>query len=208
VAAIISGYLLFRFFKWYDKRHPHSRRIPIYGLGTALIFAYCAEKFFGIADITGAYIAGVIFCSLNDAEYMEQKIDINSYMFFSPIFFVSIGLKTDLSGLNLNMMWFAIAFVIIGCLSKIIGCSGVSKLMGYKWKESFQIGIGMMARGEVALIVAQKGLSVGIIDPKYFSPVILLIITSSMIVPILLKKAFGTTTENIKHQSLQPNDEQ
>lgn len=209
VAAIISGYLLFRFFKWYDKRHPHSRRIPIYGLGTALIFAYCAEKFFGIADITGAYIAGVIFCSLNDAEYMEQKIDINSYMFFSPIFFVSIGLKTDLSGLNLEMLWFAIAFVIIGCLSKIIGCSGVSKLMGYKWKESFQIGIGMMARGEVALIVAQKGLSVGIIDPKYFSPVILLIITSSMIVPILLKKVFRTTTsENSTHQSLQPSDEQ
>ncbi|MBQ5998006.1 MAG: cation:proton antiporter [Treponema sp.] len=191
IAAIITGYVLFRFFKWYDGRHPHSRRIPIYGLGIALVYAFCAEKFFGIADITGAYIAGVVFCSLTDAPYMEQKIDINSYMIFSPIFFASIGLKTDLSGMDMSLLWFSIAFVIIGCISKIIGCSGISKLMGFSLKESVQIGLGMMVRGEVALIVAQKGLSAGIVDSKYFAPVILLIIVSSMTVPIMLKKAFA-----------------
>ncbi|MCR5495577.1 MAG: cation:proton antiporter [Treponema sp.] len=191
IAAIITGYIIFRVFKWYDRRHPHSRRIPIYGLGIALIFAYAAEKFFGIADITGAYIAGVVFCSLTDAPYMEQKIDINSYMIFSPIFFASIGLKTDLSGMNMSLLWFSIAFVIVGCLSKIIGCGGVSRLMGYSWKDSYKIGLGMMVRGEVALIVAQKGLSVGIVESQYFAPVILLIIVSSMIVPILMKKAFS-----------------
>lgn len=188
--AIVGGYIIFRLFRWYDKRHPHSRRIPIYALGVALIFAYCAEKFFGIADITGAYIAGIVLCSLSDASYMESKIDINSYMFFSPIFFASIGLKTNLSGLDKSLLWFAIAFVIIGCISKIIGCGGVSKLMGYSWRESYQIGLGMMVRGEVALIVATKGLSVGLIDSKYFTAVILLIIVSSMLVPILMKKAF------------------
>ena len=190
ICAIVFGYIIFRVFRWYDTKHPHSRRIPIYGLGIAFIYAFAAEKFFGIADITGAYIAGVVFCSLTDAPYMEQKIDINSYMIFSPIFFACIGLKTDLSGMNMSLLWFAIAFVIVGCISKIIGCSGISRLLGFDWKDSYRIGLGMMVRGEVALIVAQKGLSVGMVDSKYFAPVILLIIVSSMIVPVLLGKAF------------------
>ena len=190
ICAIVAGFILFKFFKWYDSRYPHSRRIPIYGLGIALIFAYAAEKFFGIADITGAYVAGVVFCNLNDAHYMEQKIDINSYMIFSPLFFASIGLKTNLGTMDFALLGFSVAFVIVGCVSKVLGCGGISKLMGYTWKESVQIGIGMMVRGEVALIVAQKGLSVGLVDSKYFASVILLIIVSSMIVPVLMKKAF------------------
>lgn len=192
ICAVVVGFLVYRFFKWYDKRHPHSRRIPIYALGCALIFAFCAEKFFGIADITGAYIAGIVLCSLGDASYMESKIDINSYMFFSPIFFASIGLKTNLAGFDLNLLWFAIAFVLVGCISKIIGCGGISKALGFSWRESYQIGLGMMVRGEVALIIATKGLSVGLIESKYFTSVILLIIVSSMAVPIFLKKAFKT----------------
>ena len=191
ICAIFVGIITYRFFSWYDKRHPRTHRIPIYALGVALIFAYAAEKFFGIADITGAYIAGIVFCNLTDASYMESKIDINSYMFFSPIFFASIGLKTDLSDMNTAMLWFSIAFVVAGCVSKIIGCGGSAKLLGYNWKASLQVGLGMMVRGEVALIVATKGLSVGLVESTYFTPVILLIIVSSMLVPILLKKAFA-----------------
>ena len=190
-ASLVVGYLIYRIFKWYDNRHPHTHRISIYGLGVALIFAYCTEHFFGIADITGAYVAGVVFCNLHDASYMEQKIDINSYMFFSPIFFAAIGLKTDLSGLNMSLLWFSIAFVLVGCIAKIIGCGGSALLLGFKRKEPLQIGLGMMVRGEVALIVAQKGLSVGMVKAEYFAPVILLIIVSSMVVPILLGKAFS-----------------
>lgn len=190
VCALVVGFLVYKLFKWYDKRHPHSHRIPIYALGVALVFAFCAEKFFGIADITGAYIAGIVLCNISDASYMESKIDINAYMLFSPVFFSGIGLKTDLSGMSLDLLWFAIAFVIVGCLSKIIGCGGISKALGFNWKESYQVGLGMMVRGEVALIVATKGLSSGLIEPKYFTAVILLIITSSMLVPILLKRAF------------------
>ena len=190
-ASLVVGYLIYRIFKWYDNRHPHTHRISIYGLGVALIFAYCTEHFFGIADITGAYVAGVVFCNLHDASYMEQKIDINSYMFFSPIFFAAIGLKTDLSGLDMSLLWFSIAFVLVGCIAKIIGCGGSALLLGFKRKEPLQIGLGMMGRGEVALIVAQKGLAVGMVKAEYFAPVILLIIVSSMVVPILLGKAFS-----------------
>lgn len=190
VCALVAGFIVYKLFRWYDNRHPRSHRIPIYALGVALIFAYCAEEFFGIADITGAYIAGIVLCNLHDASYLESKIDINSYMFFSPVFFAGIGLKTNLSGMNMELLGFAIAFVIIGCISKIIGCGGISRCLGFNWHESYQIGLGMMVRGEVALIVASKGLSSGLIEPKYFTAVILLIIVSSMLVPILLKRAF------------------
>ena len=71
--ALAIGIPVYKLFKWYDKRHPHSRRIPIYALGLALIFAFCAEKFFGIADITGAYIAGIVLCNVRDSSYMESK---------------------------------------------------------------------------------------------------------------------------------------
>ena len=112
-------------------------------------------------------------------------------MFFSPIFFTSIGLKTNLSGLDMSLIWFSIAFVLVGCLSKIIGCGAAALSMNYNRKEALQIGLGMMVRGEVALIVAQKGLAVGMVKAEYFAPVILLIIVSSMIVPILLGRAFA-----------------
>jgi len=191
LAAGIAGFIIYHIFKWYDNRHPHSHRIPIYGLGVALLFAYCTDRFFGIADITGAYIAGVVFCNLDDAAYIDQKVEVNSYMVFSPLFFASIGLKTNLSGLTMDLLWFSIAFVAVGCLAKIIGCGGMSLCIGYNRKEALQIGLGMMVRGEVALIVAQKGLAAGMVKAEYFAPVILLIIVSSMIVPILLGKAFA-----------------
>ena len=190
IFAIVVGYITYILFRWYDKRHPQTHRISIYGVGVACIFAYIAEKFFGIADSTGAYVAGVVLCSLNDADYINRKVDTNSYMIFSPIFFASIGLKTTISGMNFELLWFSIAFVAVGLLSKIIGCSLTSRVLGFNNRESLEIGVGMMTRGEVALIVAQKGLAVGMIDPKYFTSVILLIIISSMLVPILLKKLF------------------
>ena len=190
-SAFIVGFAVNRFFRWYDSRHPHTRRLSIFALGISLVFAFIAEQFFGIADITGAYIAGIMFCSLSDAGYMESKIDVGSYLFFSPIFFASIGLKTDLSGMNLGLLWFALAFVLVGCLAKVIGCGAAARVLGFREREALQIGVGMMVRGEVALIVAQKGLSVGLVDSQYFAPVILLIIISSMIVPVLLKKTFA-----------------
>lgn len=193
--AIIVGYITYRIFRWYDRRHPHTHRISIYGLGVAFLFAYLAERLFGIADITGAYVAGVVLCNLSDADYIGQKIDVNSYMLFGPVFFASIGLKTSIQGMDWNLIWFSLAFVLVGLVSKIIGCGGISRVLGFNKKESFQIGVGMMTRGEVALIVAQKGLAVGMVDSKYFTSVILLIIVSSMTVPVCLKALFTDRKE-------------
>ena len=174
-------------FQYLDNKYPHTRRIPILGLALCFIFAYVAEVFFGIADITGAYVAGIILCSIRDSEYIAEKMDINSYMIFGPIFFASIGLKTSFDHLNGEFVLFSIGFVIVALLCKIIGCGLMARICRFKGPDALKIGVGMMTRGEVALIVAQKGLSVGMIGAEYFTAVILLIIVSSISTPILLK---------------------
>lgn len=191
VFAIVVGIIIYKIFKLMDNRYPHTRRIPIMGLALCLAMAYVAEQYFGIADITGAYVAGIILCNIRDSEYIAEKMDINSYMLFGPIFFASIGLKTDISDLNMSILVFAAGFVVVGLLCKIIGCGLVARICKFSWADSLKIGVGMMTRGEVALIVSQKGLSVGLISPVYFTAVILLIITSSIATPIILKVLYA-----------------
>ena len=189
--ALVVGFISYKIFKWVDNRYPHTRRIPIAGLAYCFALAFIAEACFGIADITGAYFAGIILCSIRDSDYIAEKMDINSYMLFGPVFFASIGLKTELHDMSIPILLFSIGFVIVALLTKIIGCGLISKICKFSWSDSLKIGIGMMTRGEVALIVAQKGLSSGLVEPIYFTSVILLIIVSSVLTPISLKLLFA-----------------
>lgn len=181
------GIVCYYIFKFIDKRWPHQRRLPILGLALCMFLAYAAERYFGIADITGAYVAGLILCSLHDSNYIARKIDINSYMMFGPVFFASIGIKTQFDGFTPELLLFSVCFVLMALLTKVLGCGLTAKLMRYNTRDSLKVGVGMMTRGEVALIVSQKGLSVGMMDAKYFTSVILLIIVSSISTPIILK---------------------
>lgn len=189
--ALVVGLGIHKVMEWLDARHPHTQRIPIYSLAFCLTMAYVAQKYFDIADITGAYCAGIALCTIKDTEYVEKKIDISSYMLFGPIFFACIGLKTDLSGLTMSILGFSICFIIMALVTKVVGCGLAAKICGYNLGDSLKIGAGMMTRGEVALIVAQKGLSAGVLESTYFPAVILLIIVSSVITPIVLKLLFS-----------------
>ena len=195
VFSIVIGFISYKVFKKVDNRYPHTRRIPIAGLAFCLAMAYIAEKYFGIADITGAYVAGIILCSVKDSDYIAEKMDINSYMLFGPVFFASIGLKTNIDNMDMSIFMFAVAFVIVGLLSKIIGCGLMAKICKFNNNDALKIGVGMMTRGEVALIVSQKGLSVGLMTPVYFTAVIFLIIVSSISTPIILKLLYSRDKE-------------
>lgn len=187
LVAFVGGYLFYQLFRWLDRRNPHTRRLSIAGLAFCLGMAYIAEKYFGIADITGAYVAGIVLCSVKDSSYIAQKMDTGSYLFFGPVFFAGIGLKTSFDNVNATLIWFSIGFVLVALICKVIGCGLISRVCRFNWNDSLKIGVGMMTRGEVALIVSQKGLSVGLLSPEYFTPVILLILISSVVTPILLK---------------------
>lgn len=195
--AIGIGFIMYKLFRFIDSKYPHTRRIPILGLALCLAFAYIAEKYFGIADITGAYVAGIVLCSIRDSNYIAEKMDINSYMLFGPIFFASIGLKTSIDAMSNSILLFSIFFVLIALITKIVGCGLIAKICNFKWSESLKIGVGMMTRGEVALIVAQKGLSVGLLSSVYFTSVIFLIIISSVATPILLKILYAKYPETV-----------
>ncbi len=191
VITFVVGFIIHKVMVWLDEKHPHSQRIPIYSLAFCFAMAYVADNYFGIADITGAYCAGIVLCNIKDTEYVEKKVDISSYMFFGPIFFACIGLKTDLSGMTLSLLGFGICFIIVAMLTKIVGCGLAAKCCGYDMADSFRIGVGMMTRGEVGLIVAQKGLEAGVLSSVYFPAVILLIIVTSVVTPIALKPLFA-----------------
>ncbi|MBQ7577807.1 MAG: cation:proton antiporter [Synergistaceae bacterium] len=188
--TIITGFIVYKFMSWLDNIYSHTRRIPIISLCYCFILAYVSETYFGIADITGAYVAGVILCNIADSNYVARRIDISSYMIFAPIFFAGIGLKTSFSSMDARLLMFSICFVIIALISKVIGCGGCARLMGFNSGDSLKIGTGMMTRGEVALITAQKGLAIGLLTADYFTAVILMILVSSIVTPMILKKEY------------------
>lgn len=185
--AIGVGVGLNFLFRWLAARYPHKRRVPIFGLVVCLVYAYCAERFFGIADITGAYLAGIVLSNLKETEYIDHKIDVSSYMIFAPVFFASIGIKTSFEGFSTNVLLFAVLFVLAGLAGKVIGCGAAAKMCKFGWNDSLKVGVGMMARGEVALIVAQRGIDGGVIPTQYLAAVILLVLVSSLLAPVLLK---------------------
>ncbi len=194
ILSAVVGYGIYRVLKIVDKKHPHTRRIPIIGLALAFTLSYLAEETFGVADITGAYVAGIILSSLDDSKYIDRKMDVNSYMLFGPVFFASIGLQTNIKTLDMSILLFSLAFVLTGMLAKIIGCGLAGRALGFKGRDTLKIGVGMMTRGEVALIVSQKGLAVGLMDSRYFTSVILLIICSSILTPVILKILYSKDT--------------
>lgn len=200
--SVVVGVVIFKIMKIVDHRWPHTRRIPIIGMTLAFVMAYVAEKYFGVADITGAYVAGIILSSLDDSAYIDRKMDISSYMIFGPVFFASVGLQTNLRTVDTTILAFSAAFVAVGLLGKVIGCGLVAKLLKYNGSDSLKIGVGMMTRGEVALIVAQRGLKAGVIDSRYFTSVIFLIVISSILTPIILKALYAADEKKEKTQAL------
>lgn len=191
VMAFVVGVAVFKLFQKLDERYPHTQRIPILGLALCFAFAYAAERYFGIADITGAYVAGIVLCSIQDSSYIEQKMEISSYMIFGSIFFASIGFKTSISHIDGSMLLFSLGFVVVALLSKVVGCGLMARICRFSPPDCLKIGVGMMTRGEVALIVAQKGLSVGLLGAEYFTAVILLIMVSSISTPVILKMLYA-----------------
>ena len=188
--AIGVGLIAHYAMKWLDKRNPHTQRITIVSMAFCFAMAYIAEAYFGIADITGAYIAGIVLCTLEDAPYVERRVDISNYVLFAPIFFASIGLKTDISGLTPEILLFSVCFVVVALITKIIGCGLGAKLCHFTGKESLQVGVGMVCRGEVALIVANRGLELGVLSGTLMAPVIITVVGGTILTPILLKLVF------------------
>ena len=173
--------------KVFVEEQDEKRRTAIICVALCFILSYISEEYFGIADITGAYFAGLMLCTMKVGPYVARRCEIPSYLIFSPVFFASVGLKVTLGGMDTSIWIFAIILLVIAILSKVVGCGLGAKICGCTGKEAFQVGIGMISRGEVALIVAQKGYASGMLDDVLFAPIVLVVIVTTLITPILLK---------------------
>ena len=202
VFSVGFGYILRKIFDRLVHTYPHKRRTSIFALSMCLIYAYCAEKYFGIAAITGAYMAGLMLSGLDDTSFVDRKVVVSGYMIFTPMFFSYIGISADFSHFKLSGLLFALVFVLVGVLTKIVGCGSAAKCFKYNVRDSLTIGCGMIARGEVALAVYAAGQSLiwydksgklAGIDPLVAT--IFLIICSSILCPVLLK----TVLKNHNH---------
>lgn len=152
--------------------------------------AYLAE-YFGLAGIIGSFATGLIISRTPYKKVIEKKLEPLAYTIFVPVFFVSIGLSVSFRGL-LNNIWFIIVLIFMAIITKIIGAGLGTRLLGNSWRSAFIVGAGMVSRGEVALIIALLGLNYGLLPEKYYTPVIIVIIFSTIITPPLLKYLLKT----------------
>jgi Na+/H+ antiporter len=203
IFTIAIGVGIHYLFKYLNKKKPHTRRLPIFGLAFCFFMAFASEKFFGVADITGAYFAGLALAGIghhinpirdvladDTSDYIERKSDVLSYMIFSPIFFANVGINADFSGLKATMIGFGCCYILAGLLGKVLGCGIGAKVTGNHLKDSIRIGIGMMARAEVALICANKGIDAGLVDSGMSTFIVIMIIVSSFVTPLILKLTY------------------
>ncbi len=196
IVATALGYLASKAFKWLDKRWPRHQRLPVYSLVLCFGYSWLAEEIFGVADITGAFLAGIILSTDHRAcEFIDKKIEVNTYTLFAPVFFADIGISSiRFGGINPGVLLFAFAAVLMGLIGKVIGCGGVCKAFGYSWRESSIGGVGMMARGEVALIVTKTvtdpSLGANALGGEFMIMTVFLILISSILTPVLLKTLY------------------
>lgn len=203
IFTIAIGVGIHYLFKYLNKKKPHTRRLPIFGLAFCFFMAFASEKFFGVADITGAYFAGLALAGIghhinpirdvladDTSDYIERKSDVLSYMIFSPIFFANVGINADFTGLKASMIGFGCCYILAGLLGKVLGCGIGAKITGNHLKDSIRIGIGMMARAEVALICANKGIDAGLVDSGMSTFIVIMIIVSSFVTPLILKLTY------------------
>jgi len=189
--GVVGVIVYYAFKKWCEISGKGMHRHAIIAFVICLVMAFCAEHFFGVADITGAFFAGLIISMTQKDQFIASKFDVLSYLLLSPIFFASIGLKVELPKMGPAIIAFAAVITIVALLTKIIGCGLGAKVCGYKNYQALRIGVGMISRGEVALIVASKGAAVGLMSNNIMGPIIIVVVITTIITPILLKPVFN-----------------
>lgn len=171
-----------------------GRELLTFSIAAAFIVAFIAEKI-GIAGITGAYICGLVLSATSHKVYIEKNVKAISTGFLSLIFFASVGIEANLKGFNLQVMEITLVMFVVAVIGKIVGCGGAAKFLKMTKSESLQIGVGMVSRGEVAIITANIGLQKHIITQEIFLPTLIVVILTTVVTPVLLKISFSHRNE-------------
>lgn len=182
---------------WISKkvsRLPISQGLITIALIIMLLYGVAAELIGGMAAITGAFIAGLMFSRTNQKPEIDRGLKSIAYGLFVPIFFINIGLSVNIRDLDINALWIMLFISVAAIVGKIIGSGLGAKLGKFTWLESLQLGIGMVSRGEVGLIVASVGLQSGLLDADLFSAIIGMVLITTLVTPPMLRAVFSKQT--------------
>ncbi|WP_234123742.1 cation:proton antiporter [Clostridium hydrogenum] len=196
VIAIAAILFLPKFIDKITQKFKPQQGLALLSIAFALICAFGAEEL-GLASITGAYICGLVLSPIKHKEYIEKRIKVISGSFLSPIFFASVGISASIKGVNTKVILITLTMFVIAVIGKVVGCGLGARLFKMSKSEALQIGVGMVSRGEVAIITANIGLSKHIISEEIFLPTIVVVILSTIVTPILLKLSYSHKTDKL-----------
>ncbi|NTV24428.1 MAG: cation:proton antiporter, partial [Nanoarchaeota archaeon] len=179
IGAILTGKYIVEYM---DKRELSQKRFLV-ALAYMLGLAYIAEAV-KLSAIVGAFLAGIILSRSRHYNLIEEKTSGLEYLFM-PIFFISLGMLVDVNAIA-RFIWPIVIITLIACITKLVGCGLAARAAKLSFLDSAIVGIGMMPRGEVALIIASIGLTKNILSQNEYSIISAMAILTSIIVPFLL----------------------
>src|SRR5712691_1781925 len=160
----------------------------------AFLYAWAAEYVGGVAAITGSYLAGVLLTRTSFKKRIDEGVHPLTYSLLVPVFFISIGLRANGRELGPHVA-FTIVLLLVAIVGKVIGCGALARICGFSNREALRVGVGMISRGEVGLIVAGYGLSHGVIGQDVFSAAVIMVLATTMITPVWLRRVFPRVEE-------------
>jgi len=193
VVSFLVGFFLFKPIIRFTRKLEVEAGVVAVALSLCFFFAWAAEKA-GMAEITGAYIAGLFVGQTRSKRTVSEGVETLGQSFFVAIFFINIGLETQLRDITGNP-GFIILIIVFAVVGKILGSGVGAKIGGFSLKQSTRIGVGMVPRGEVALIISAMALARGIFTQTEYSTTVLIVILSAILTPPLLKWTFKERDE-------------
>jgi Kef-type K+ transport system membrane component KefB len=185
--ATILGLRLFPRLSQRADKMPVSQGLISFVFIMLLFYAWSAEVLGSMAAITGSFLAGLSFAGSPLRNRIRDGLSSMAYGVFVPIFFVNIGLSSDLSALSGNQWWMLAAICVVAIVSKVLGAGLGGRLGGLSNGEALNLGVGMISRGEVGLIVATTGLAEGLIGTEIFSLSVGMVLITTLVTPPLLR---------------------
>lgn len=182
-----------RMWSWF--RTPGSAAVLT--LAAAFVAAVICESV-GLAMIIGSYVVGLAFSNTPIAEKLIEELR-GVYRVFVPVFFVLLGMLVDFRAMG-HAWQFGLVITIVAILGKLVGCGLASLGCGFNLLGATRVGVGMMPRGEVALIVAGYGLTRGVVDHDMFAVAILMTFATTFLAPIALVPIFKMPGSGLKEK--------
>lgn len=188
---IIAAPYLTRLWSWF--RTPGSSLVLT--LFACLLAAAVCETV-GLALIIGAYVVGLAFSNTPIAEKMIEDMR-GVYHIFVPVFFVVLGMLVNFDVMK-HAILFGLVISLFAILGKVAGCGLAALGCGFNGRGAARVGIGMIPRGEVALIIAGYGLTRGVVNQDMFGVAIMMTLITTLVAPIFLVPAFQMKGEGLR----------